>query len=55
VLETPPAEPDPAVIEVIIDGVCRVRVPIGFDMEAAARLIRSVSAPFRTQPRQATA
>lgn len=32
-----------AMIEVIIEGVCRVRVPAGFDMEAAARLIRSVS------------
>lgn len=30
-------------MEVIIDGVCRVRVPAGFDMEAAARLIRAVS------------
>jgi hypothetical protein len=42
-------EPDhPEVIEVIIEGVCRLRVPHGFDMEAAARLIRSVSAPFRS-------
>lgn len=31
-----------ATIEVIIEGVCRVYIPDGFDMDAAARLIRSV-------------
>lgn len=39
------ADPSPSeTMEVVIDGVCRVRVPAGFDMEAAARLIRAVSA-----------
>lgn len=32
-----------AVLEVIIDGVLRIRIPSGFDMEAAARLIRSLT------------
>lgn len=36
--------PEAEMLEVVIDGVCRVRVPAGYDMEAAARLIRSVSA-----------
>lgn len=49
--ETDDPQPDQAeAIEVIIEGVCRLRVPRGFDMEAAARLIRSVSAPFRSAP-----
>lgn len=36
-----------AVLEVIIDGALRVRVPSGFDMEAAARLIRSLTGTRR--------
>lgn len=40
---TPPG-PEAEMMEVVIEGVCRVRVPAGYDMEAAARLIRSVSA-----------
>jgi len=53
VLEQPPSGADTQgadAMEVIIEGVCRVRVPRGFDMEAAARLIRLVSAPFRSAP-----
>ena len=44
-IEAPAREPMPpiSVLEVIIDGVCQVRVPSGFDMEAAARLIRSLA------------
>jgi hypothetical protein len=37
-----------AALEVIIDGALRVRVPSGFDMEAAARLIRSLTGTRRT-------
>lgn len=44
VLKPSPPGPDSEMMEVVIDGVCRVRVPAGFDMDAAARLIRSVSA-----------
>mgnify|MGYP001773844472 CR=1 FL=1 len=43
VLQPSPPGPEAEMMEVVIDGVCRVRVPAGFDMEAAARLIRSVS------------
>jgi len=32
-----------AVLEVIVNGVLRVRIPSGFDMEAAARLIRALT------------
>lgn len=39
-----PPGPDAPVLEVLLDGGCRVRVPEGFDMEAAARLIRSLAA-----------
>jgi hypothetical protein len=49
VLEQSPSGPESSeAMDVIIDGVCRIRVPRGFDMEAAARLIRCVSAPFRS-------
>jgi hypothetical protein len=41
---TPPGQKRTrAVLEVIIDGVLRIRIPSGFDMEAAARLIRSLT------------
>lgn len=42
----PPAE-ESSMMEVIIEGGYRVRVPERFDMEAAARLIRSLSAGAR--------
>lgn len=43
VLQPTPPGPSAEMMEVVIDGVCRVRVSAGFDMEAAARLIRAVS------------
>jgi len=43
VLQPTPPGPDAQMVEVVIDGVCRLRVPSGFNMDAAARLIRSIS------------
>lgn len=47
VLQPTPPGPEAPMMEVLLDGGCRVRVPEGFDMEAAARLIRSLTAGFR--------
>ena len=47
VLRPTPPGPDAPMIEVLLGGGCRVRVPEGFDMEAAARLIRSLSVWLR--------
>lgn len=47
VLRPTPPGPEAPMMEVLLDGGCRVRVPEGFNMEAAARLIRSLSVGFR--------